>query len=152
MNKQRIFEQAVRSSEPQSAPPSEDKLQMLEKDLTNDMKKAKADDQYQAQGGGGAGMTEKQKQLASVYSLEDNIDYNNKLGDFSFQIKQNPLDTMRNTDTMKLSTMQSRDSLNVGANFDQFSESMLYSQRKMPDEKQIKLGKKRSLLRHFDNF
>lgn len=150
MYKQKIFANALQAAETPktAAPPTEDKLQLLEKDLTETYKKDKSDVQQQQQNGAGA-MTSKQKELKTKYSVDDNIDYNSRLGNFSFQLSQNPLDTMKMTDTMLLSTLQAKDSLNLGNNFDEFSEDMLYSQRAQhKSEKAEKLGRKRPILSH----
>lgn len=149
-----VFKNAMTTAQvPSTAPaPPESVLQALEKDLVSTMEKSKSEMQTQGQNGPGA-PTPLQKKLRAEYGMTDNITYNNKIGDYSAQLGQTNKDPQGFTDSLLLSTMQSRDSLHLKSNLDSMDNAMLFGQAvDHISKKREKLGKKRPVLSHDVHF
>ena len=151
MYKADVFKNAMLASQvPATAqPPSESVLQALEKDLTSTMTKDKRDTMNQQQNGPGR-PSPLSERLRKQYGMTDNINYNNKLSDYSAQLNQTREDVQDFTSPFLLTTLEGKDSLNLQRkNFDSFDPMMLYGQPvEHISQKREKLGKKRPVLSH----
>lgn len=151
MDQQKLFMNHMSAKTVKLEQPSQDKIAELEKDLLDTANNAKADTESQSQTGAGQ-PTQLQKKLKLDYVLEDKIDYDNKLGDFSSQLQQSIKDVQRLTQPMLLSTLQSKDTPNVTP-VDVWDEKMLFSvAQNHRSQKSLKTGQKRPVLSHWSPF
>jgi len=145
-----LFKNAVESSstQPKKLPPKSEKLNALEKELQNDITHSKTTTQSQQQGGAEAGTTE-QKILKQLYAPDSEITYENKVADFSAQLKQTINDYKSLTQPLLLSTLEGKNQLDTSHVKVEFNDSaMLFDQNvEFRSAKNAKLAEKHHVLK-----